>query len=158
VREVVVSEGIGADHIARVKAAERLDNLIVLPFQRYADLPDVIASADVLVVVLEAGAGIYSVPSKLLTYLCAGRAVLGAMPRDNLASRIVERAGAGLVAAPDDLAGFLSAAQILLDDSTRRDSAAAAARAYAERTFDIDAIVTRFEAVFAESIRHATSR
>jgi glycosyltransferase involved in cell wall biosynthesis len=147
VRVIVVSEGIGADHVARVAASERLDNLVVLPFQPYDALPDVLASADVLVVVLEAGAGIYSVPSKLLTYLCAGRAVLGAIPLDNLAARIVARAGAGLVAAPGDLPGFLGAAETLLAAPARRDAAAAAARIYAERSFDIAAITTRFETV-----------
>jgi len=158
VRVVVVSEGIGADHIARVAAAERLDNLVMLPFQPYAALPDVLASADVLVVVLEAGAGIYSVPSKLLAYLCAGRAVLGAMPLDNLAARIVARADAGLVAAPGDVTGFLAAAESLLETPARRDAAAAAARRYAERSFDIAAITTRFEAVLAAAADHARSR
>jgi len=41
VRVVVVSEGIGADHIARARQAEGLDNLLVLPFQPYEALPDV---------------------------------------------------------------------------------------------------------------------
>jgi colanic acid biosynthesis glycosyl transferase WcaI len=146
---VVVSEGLGADHIARVKAAEGLDNLVLLPFQPYDALPDLLATGDLLVVVLEANAGIYSVPSKLLTYLCAGRAILGAMPPDNLASRIVARAGAGLVTAPDDVVGFLAAAATLLDRPERRAAAGAAARAYAERTFDIAAIAARFETVLA---------
>ncbi len=151
VRVVVVSEGIGADHIARARQAEGLDNLLVLPFQPYEALPDVTATADVLVVVLEAGAGVYSVPSKLLTYLCAGRAILGAIPPSNLAARIVERAGAGLVAAPGDVAGFLAAAQALLDDPARRAAAGASAREYAERTFDIQGITPRFEAVLARA-------
>jgi glycosyltransferase involved in cell wall biosynthesis len=158
VRVVVVSEGLGAEHLLRAKAAEALDNLIVLPFQPYDALPDVIATGDVLAVVLEADAGIYSVPSKLLTYLCAGRAILGALPLDNLASRIVARAGAGLVAAPGDLPGFLAAAETLLAEPERRAAAGAAARAYAERTFDIAAIAGRFEAVLAEAAARATSR
>jgi glycosyltransferase involved in cell wall biosynthesis len=158
VRVVVVSEGLGAEHLLRVKAAEALDNLLVLPFQPYDALPEVIATGDVLVVVLEAGAGIYSVPSKLLTYLCAGRAILGALPLDNLAARIVARAGAGLVAAPADLPGFLAAAETLLAEPERRAAAGAAARAYAERTFDIVAIAGRFEAVLAEAAARATSR
>jgi colanic acid biosynthesis glycosyl transferase WcaI len=149
IRVVVVSEGIGADHIARVKQAEELDNLVLLPFQPYAALPDLVATGDVLVVVLEAGAGIYSVPSKLLTYLCAGRAILGAMPLDNLATRIVARAGAGLVTAPDDVAGFVAAAEALIDQPERRAAAGAAARRYAERSFDIETIASRFEAVLA---------
>jgi glycosyltransferase involved in cell wall biosynthesis len=147
IRVVVVSEGIGADHLTRVKAAEALDNLVVLPFQPYEALPDLVATGDVLVVVLETGAGIYSVPSKLLTYLCAGRAILGAMPLDNLATRIVARAGAGLVTAPDDVPGFVAAAATLIGQPERRAAAGAAARAYAERSFDIDAIAGRFETI-----------
>ena len=157
VRVVVVSEGIGAEHVARVKAAEALDNLVLLPFQPYDALPDLVATGDILVIVLEAGAGIYSVPSKLLTYLCAGRAILGAMPLDNLATRIVGRAGAGLVAAPDDVAGFLDAAAALLDDPARRARAGAAARAYAERSFDIAAIAARFDSVLEHAARRAIS-
>jgi glycosyltransferase involved in cell wall biosynthesis len=157
VRVVVVSEGIGAEHVARVKAAEGLDNLMLLPFQPYAALPDLVATGDVLVVVLEAGAGVYSVPSKLLTYLCAGRAILGAMPLDNLATRVVARAEAGLVAAPDDVAGFVAAAASLLDDPARRDRAGAAARAYAERSFDIAAIAASFDSVLGAAARRAIS-
>jgi glycosyltransferase involved in cell wall biosynthesis len=149
IKIVVVSEGLGADHIASVKAEEGLENLLLLPFQPYDALPDLLATADLLVVVLEAGAGIYSVPSKLLSYLCAGRAILGAMPPDNLASRIVARAEAGRVTAPDDVAGFLEAAASLLDSPERRAAAGAAARAYAERSFDIASIAARFEAVLA---------
>jgi colanic acid biosynthesis glycosyl transferase WcaI len=155
VRIVVVSEGIGADQIARAKAAERLDNLLLLPLQPYDALPDVVASGDVLVVVLEAGAGIYSVPSKLLTYLCAGRAILGAMPLDNLATRIVARAGAGRVMAPDDVAGFVTAAASLIDDPAGRAGAGRAARAYAERSFDIVSIVDRFEPLLVRAMRRA---
>ena len=44
-----------------------------------------LAAADVLLVLLDASARTFSVPSKVLMYLCAGRPILGgAMPLDNL--------------------------------------------------------------------------
>ena len=43
--------------------------LTLLPFQPYADLPDVLGSGDILVVLLEQDAGEFSVPSKTLSYL-----------------------------------------------------------------------------------------
>jgi colanic acid biosynthesis glycosyl transferase WcaI len=146
---VVVTEGEGADELAQAKReASDLDNLILLPYQRFEDLPDVLASADVLVVLLEPRAAQFSVPSKTLSYLCAGRPIVASMPKDNTAARIVaERAQCGLVVAPDDDdddEGFLRAAQQLLSDPVLRESLGRAGRKYAEEHFDSNAIGVRF--------------
>ncbi len=82
---MVVAEGLGADWLARQKAAARLDNLILLPLQAYHALPEVLTSADILTATLEASAGIFSVPSKGLSYMCAERALLLSAPSANLA-------------------------------------------------------------------------
>lgn len=151
IRIVVVTEGIGHDVLAAEKARLGLDNLILLGFQPYEVLPDVIASGDVLVVLLETDAGIYSVPSKVLTYCCAGRAILGAIPPENLAARLIGREQAGLVASPDDAAAFAAAARSLMASAAERARLAAGGRAYAERSFDIETIADRFEAVLLQA-------
>jgi colanic acid biosynthesis glycosyl transferase WcaI len=145
VRVVVVSEGLGADFLLSEKHAKSLDNLLLLPFQPFARLPDTLASADVVVAILEPEAGIFSVPSKVLTYHCARRPILGAMPAENLAARLIERERSGIVVDPRDLPAFLSAAQRFLDDSAGREQMAIRARNYAERAFDIGVIGARFE-------------
>ena len=55
---------------------------MLLPYQPFGRLSEVLASADVLVALLESDAGAYSVPSKVLTYLAAGRPILGAIPAE----------------------------------------------------------------------------
>ena len=147
VEVVVNSQGAPADWLRAQAAAAGLRNLRVNPFQPYEAMSDVLASADVLVSILEPDAGVYSVPSKVLSYHCAGRAMLLAVPADNLAARIVREEGTGLVADPRDEAAFISAARTLREDHTARMAMAARARAYAERSFDLDAITDRFEAV-----------
>lgn len=119
-RVVVVSEGLGADFLAREKAAKSLGNLLLLPFQPFARLPDVLGSADIVIAILEPDAGVFSVPSKVLTYHCAGRALLAAMPGENLAARLIARERTGLVVDPRDGPAFLDAAQQLLDDRAAR--------------------------------------
>lgn len=153
VRVVVVSEGSGADWLAEQLACTELDNLMVLPYQPYERLADVLASADVLVAMLEPAAGSFSVPSKILSYLCAGRPILAAMPRENLGARTIERAGAGRVVASGDVEGFTAAAAHLLDDEPGRRLHGEQARSYAERTFDIEAIVARFEPILYGAAR-----
>jgi colanic acid biosynthesis glycosyl transferase WcaI len=144
---VVVAEGLGADWLARRKAETGLTNLLLLPFQPYADLPHVLAAADVLVCIIEAGASRYSVPSKILSYLCAGRAVLAAMPKENLNARHIARIGAGMVVDPDRPETMLAAARTFCEDPAFRDECANRARAYAEEAFDIGKITDRFMAV-----------
>ena len=108
-----------------------------------------------LLTLLEPDAGVFSVPSKVLTYLCAGRAMVAAIPPQNLAARIIERSGAGAVAAPGDVDAFVAATLDLLTSPERRDTAAASARAFAEATFDIGTICDSFEAVLDRAARSA---
>ena len=145
VRVVVASEGLGADWL-RERPRE---NLVLLGFQPYGDLPDVLATGDVLIVILERDAGRFAVPSKVLSYLCAGRPLLAALPADNLAAKIVEGSGAGVLVDPDDGEGLVAGARRLLDDAELRERLGAAGRAYAERKFDIRTITDRFEEVIA---------
>lgn len=156
VRVVVVSEGSGIEWLAREAEARNLDNLLLLPYQPYDRLPAVFASADVLLTLLERDAGVFSVPSKILSYLCAGRPILAAMPEANLGARTIHRAGAGIVVSPDDASGFVAAASALLDDPVLRRCYGERARAYAESAFDIDGIAARFESILAEAARGRT--
>jgi len=144
---VIVSEGLGAQWLARMSVQAGLRNLRVLGFQPYERLPQVLASADILLATLEADAGACAVPSKVLSYLCAGRPVLAAIPAANLAARLLTDKGAGLVTDPADSAAFIAAAERLVAAPDLRRRMARNARAYAQKAFDITAIANRFESV-----------
>ena len=146
-RVVVVSEGLGADWL-RERAADHA-NLVLLPFQPFEAMSEVLATGDILVAILEPDAGIFSVPSKVLSYLAAGRPILGAMSADNLAARIVQRAASGQIVAPGDSGGLLAAARGLLADAKARRVAGENALAYAISEFDIEQITDRFEGVIS---------
>ena len=145
VRVVVVSQGLGADWLAEKKQEHDLANLTLLGFQSFEQMPDVFASADILLAVLEPDAGVFSVPSKVLAYLCASRPILLAVPSENLAARIVSLHEAGLIVPPTDHIAFEEAAERLLRDEDTRSRLGANARRYAEETFDIRTITDAFE-------------
>jgi colanic acid biosynthesis glycosyl transferase WcaI len=149
VEVVVVSEGRGADWLRRRREEERLSNLRLLPFQPYAELPDVLASGDVLLTLLESDAGAFSVPSKVLSYLCAGRALLAAVPSDNLAAEVVRRSGGGVLVEPGDEGDLVANATGLLADAGQREALGRQARRYAEENFDVAGIGDKFEAILA---------
>ena len=147
VRVVVISEGPGADWLAEKKIEYKVENLILLPFQPFEQLPQVMAAADVLVALLEPDAGVFSVPSKVLTYLCAQRSLLLAVPLENLAAKIVVENQAGIVVPPDDVNAFLDGSERLLQNPALRDRFAHNARRYAEEHFDIQKIGDQFEEI-----------
>lgn len=147
VRIVVISEGLGADWLREQKAAHALSNLMLLDFQPFKQMPDVLAAADVLVAILEPDAGVYSAPSKVLTYLCARRPLLLAVPPQNLSARIVAENRAGVVIEPSETQRFVEAADRLFLETALREELGCNARLYAERNFNIEAIGDRFEEI-----------
>jgi glycosyltransferase involved in cell wall biosynthesis len=153
-RVVVVGQGSG---MARLEAAG-LGNLVLLPLQPVERLSDVLAAADVAVAVIEPDAGAFSVPSKVQSYLCAGRAVLIAAPAANLAAQVVRGVGAGVVVEPGDPGAFAAAGLGLMADPAGRAAMGARGRAHAERAYDVERVADRFEEVMAAALRRKGRR
>jgi colanic acid biosynthesis glycosyl transferase WcaI len=144
VRVVIVSGGQAADAIRARAEAQHLSNLLVLPFQPYHDVPMILASASVLIAPLDSSAGSFCVPSKVLSYFCAGRPTVIAIDESNPAAMMVRDHGAGIVVKPGDSAGFVSAVRQLINDDSARSAAGRAARRYAEATFVLGIVAKRF--------------
>jgi colanic acid biosynthesis glycosyl transferase WcaI len=144
---VVISEGRGRDWLETWKDERGVgaDNLVLLDFQPYEELPAVMASADVLVAVLEPDASRFSVPSKVLTYLCAARPIVGVLPPDNAVAEVLTAQGAGLVVGRDEVGPQVA---LLLDEDARREEMGRAGRRYADRAFSPEAAADRFVDVF----------
>jgi glycosyltransferase involved in cell wall biosynthesis len=150
-RVVVCSQGVGADWLQRRLEETPLPTLRLLPFQPYERLSEVLGSATLVTALLEPDAGVFSVPSKVLSYMAAGRPILLAAPAVNLASRTVVREDAGRVVDPTDADAFVAAALDLLDDPVAAEAKAANGRRYAEHAFDIERIADSFESLWRPS-------
>lgn len=141
---VVATQGLGAEFLRKEAESREIRNLKVLPWQPYERLPEVLSSADILTAIIEPDAGLFSVPSKILSCLCVGRPVVAAIPADNLAARTIQKARAGLVVEPGDQSGFIARLDKLLDNPALREEMGRNGRAYAQESFDIEKIARRF--------------
>lgn len=151
---VVVSQGLAVGYLYEEKSRdETLDNLIVLPLQPFSELSNVLGTADVTLSMIESDAGLFSVPSKVQSYFCAGKAVLLASPPENLASLTVNRTKGGLTVQPDDHQGFVDSAVRLLEDDALRLESGKNARDYALTAYDIERVTDQFESVFDYVLR-----
>lgn len=154
----VFSEGRVADALKQKAKDEGVDQLEVRPWVPFKDLPKMLSSADVFIAMIEADAGIYSVPSKILTYLCIGRPILASIPQGNLARKILSRAQAGVVVDPADPQGFIAALNRLAQEPDTRQAMGQGGRRYAEDAFDVQKIADRFQSIVAAPLSPTSNK
>jgi colanic acid biosynthesis glycosyl transferase WcaI len=150
VRIVIISAGIVFDKLVEIKNDENLNNLVLLGWQDYREIANLFATGDILMAMVNPDASAFSVPCKVLSYLSAGRAILAAVPKDNLIAKILENGQMGITASPLDSSSVINAAEKLRSDSDLRQNMADKGRKYALRTFEIKAITDKFEAIINE--------
>jgi len=144
---VVVSTGAGVGWLEEHKTRENLSNLKMLPWQPFDALALMLSSADVLVGSLNSKATGYSVPSKVLSYMCCGRPIVLAASVENSASKMLQTSGAGLVCMPGDEKAFVEAVEKLLDNKQLAQEMGKNGQYFAQREFDIEVKKKEFMAV-----------
>ncbi|MDT4933879.1 MAG: hypothetical protein QOK11_1771 [Pseudonocardiales bacterium] len=154
---IVVSEGVGADDLAAASAGR--SDVRILGYQPAEELGDVLASADVMVALLEPDAAQFSVPSKVLSYLSVGRPTIALVPGANPCAEDVRAAG-GYVAEPDQAGAHEAAAWLAMfsHDPGGFTVLGERARALAVKRFDIDLISSKFEEILVGAAGRAEGR
>jgi putative colanic acid biosynthesis glycosyltransferase WcaI len=155
---VVVSEGAGPDWLAQRKAELGIANLTILPFQPMEQYSEVLGAGDILLAMIGREAAGFSVPSKILSYLAAGKPVVASITAGNDAAATIRTADAGIVVEPGDVAGFCDGVRRLTADPAERRRLGRNARLFAESGFDVEAKAAQFEETFAAVLRPAAQR
>lgn len=148
---IIISNGIGAELIKKESKRMSLQNIMVLDFQEYSDLPLVLSSADILISILEKDAALYSVPSKVLTYLCSQKPIVLSVSSANLSAKILSEANAGFCTESGDTQGFINSIEKLIYNPELRDKFGSNGRRYAEENFRIGLIASKFTEVFKKT-------
>ncbi len=145
---VIATDERGQNYLRSEMGSINLPNILMLQLQPISILPYMLASADILLTVLEDSAGSFSVPSKVWSGFCAARPSILVMPNNNLAARILMEIRAGVVVSPGRVDGVVRAVKSLKEERPLREQMARNARCYAEKEFAISKIADSFEKVF----------
>ncbi len=120
-------------------------NIKMLPLQPFKLMNEILNSADVLLGILSDDASKFSVPSKILNYLCAGKPIILSAPKDNLSATIINESNSGKVFEPNDFNGINNFLKILINNDTIKKKYSLNAREYANKNFKIQNISMKFE-------------
>ena len=142
--------GLGEDRSLIEEAVRQRDlkNVRLLALQPVETLAEMFSSADALILNQKAAVVDSVIPSKLLTYMAAGRPVLAAVNEESQAARAVREARCGVVARPEDPKALVEAAMVLRNDSALRNRLGTDGRKYAEQHFTKEKILQEYDALF----------
>jgi colanic acid biosynthesis glycosyl transferase WcaI len=141
----LVGGGTDKEHLQEFAASRGLPNVKFLPLEPKELLPGMLAAANVLLVNQSAQVVDMVIPSKLVTYMAAGRAVVAAVEASSEVARAIERAACGLVVPPEDPAALAAAISRLKSDQEMAARFGRAGRRFAEKHFDRELLLARFE-------------
>lgn len=145
---VIVGEGEERVLIENAARAASLPNLLVLPLQPASRLCQMYADADVLVLNQKAAVKDAVIPSKLLTYMASGKAVLCAANSDSEASRLIREAQCGEVVQPEDPRALAEGALALRGNGFLRQTMGSNARTYAENNYSKAQVLRLYDHFF----------
>ncbi len=151
VQFVVNGDGVARSSVAA--AATRLDNLHLVGWQPPERVGEVLAAADLHVVLLRAGLGESSVPSKVYSVLAAGRPVLASVDRGSEVERLLAVSGAGRTVGPGDVGAFCAAVAEMADDPDGLAEMGRRGRAYAEQAVGPQQVADRYLDLFRRLMR-----
>jgi colanic acid biosynthesis glycosyl transferase WcaI len=142
VRWVLVGEGETRRALEERIAQAGLGNrVLLLPLQPESGMNEMFAAADVLLLSQLKTVKDTVIPSKLLTYMAAGRPILAAVNAASQAAVIVREAQCGVLVEPESAPALIGGVAALMSDPAERTTMAGRSRAYAEQHFDRAAIV-----------------
>lgn len=148
IRFLLVGDGTDKARLEAYARSKVLSNVQFLPLQPRDATPGMFAAADVLLLNQSAQVVDMVIPSKLLTYMAAGRPVIAAVAPSSEAAACIRRAGCGVVVPPEDPAALAQAICRLDADREIATRLGQQGRSYAETHHARDRILSRLETTF----------
>jgi colanic acid biosynthesis glycosyl transferase WcaI len=146
---LLVGEGEERSPIEEAIKQRGLTNIRLLPLQPTESLAEMYSAADVLLLHQKAAVVDSVIPSKLLTYMAAGRPVLAAVSDKSETARYVQRANCGLIIHPEDPRALVEAVLSLRKDPAVQSDLGANGRAYVQQHFTRENVLQKYDLLFS---------
>ncbi|MCM3216403.1 WcaI family glycosyltransferase [Niallia taxi] len=144
IKFIFVGDGVAKESLIEKKDSKQLDNVLFYPIQPLEKLPDLLASADIHLVIQKREAADLVMPSKLTNILSAGRTVIATADQGTALHEVVNNSQSGMAIEPENKDALYDA----INDLINRENLLSFeknARNYAEEFLDKNTILSKFE-------------
>ena len=145
---VLVGQGEERRKLEQDISGRNLNNVRMLPLQPAEALSRMYSSADVLLLNQSRSIEDAVIPSKLLTYMAAGRPIVAAVSERSEAARQILRGNCGIVVQPENPQALVDAVLALRQDPALRRRLGLNGRAYVEGHFMKDQVLRAYDEFF----------
>ena len=154
---LLIGDGMLAEPLRARAAAQGLSNLLVIPYQPYAVVPDIYGASDVCVVSQAAATGSDAIPSKVYRIMACERPIVTATdPRSDLA-QLITAAQCGVVIPSESAEALATAVLEALSDPELWRRRAANGRAHVAQQYS-RAAISRTYATLLQEVANAGDR
>ncbi|MCU0527185.1 MAG: glycosyltransferase family 4 protein [Elainella sp. Prado103] len=154
---VVVGEKKALESLRQACVQHGVQNVLLVPFQPREQLPDMLAAADVGLVVQKRNVVSFNMPSKIQVLLASGRPIVASVPTSGTAARAIRQSGGGVVVEPEKPESLASAIQDLYLNPAKANTLAQQGRAYAMQHYSFEKALSRYEKLFYDVISSSGS-
>lgn len=103
---VIVGESTALQRLQEYCLLHGADNVLLLPLQPREKLPEMLAAADVGLIVQKRNVISFNMPSKIPLLLASGRPIVGSVPATGTAARAIKLSGGGIIVEPESPAAM----------------------------------------------------
>jgi colanic acid biosynthesis glycosyl transferase WcaI len=146
---VLIGQGEERNLIDEAIRQRGLTNIRLLPLQPASTLAEMYSAANALFIHQKAAVVDSVIPSKLLTYMAAGRPILAAVSDKSETARYVESANCGLILHPESPEALVKSVLSLRADSALQRRLGASGRAYVQQHFAKDKVLQKYDSLFS---------
>ena len=147
---VIVGESKALEELQKRCQASGVDNVLLLPLQPRDKLPEMLAAADVGLIVQKRNMISFNMPSKIQVVLASGRPIVASVPPAGTAAKAVRQSRGGLVVTPEDPTALASAIQDLYNNPDKVERLGKLGRQFAIDRYAFEQALDRYEALFVE--------
>jgi Glycosyltransferase len=146
---VIVGESTALARLQKDCKTYKATNVMLLPFEPREKLPEMLAAADVSLVVQKRRVTNFNMPSKIQVLLASGRAILASVPETGTAHKAVLQSGGGVVVPPEDPQALADGVEDLYLHPAKVDMLGLQGRSYAVENYGFEEALNHYEALFA---------
>ncbi len=129
-----------------------VDNVLLLPFEPREKLPEMLAAADVGLIVQKRNVISFNMPSKTQLLLASGRPIVASVPLSGTAAKAVAESGGGVVVPPQKPEALANAVLDLYQNPAKAEALATQGRRYAVENYAFEQALSRYEELFTKVV------